>query len=68
MENKLKHPLHTIMQGVFFCMCRKNQLCGSALVAFGLGLLVGMVLNSGFVSFLIGLGIIGLGCWCMSKK
>ena len=49
-------------------MCRKNQLCGSALVAFGAGLLVGLLLNSGFVSFLIGVGIIGLGCWCMSKK
>ncbi len=49
-------------------MCRKNQLCGSALIAFGLGLLVGMLLNSGFVSFLIGMGIIALGCWCMGKK
>lgn len=49
-------------------MCRKNQLCGSALVAFGLGLLVGMVLNSGFTSFCIGVGIMGLGCWCMSRK
>lgn len=49
-------------------MCRKNQLCGSALVAFGFGLLVGMVLNSGFISFMIGIGIIGLGCWCTSRK
>ncbi len=49
-------------------MCRKNQLCGSALVAFGLGLLVGMLLTSGFVTFVIGAGIIGLGCWCLSKK
>lgn len=49
-------------------MWRKNQLCGGVLIAFGLGLLVGMCLESGFFCFFVGLGIIGLGCWCMSKK
>lgn len=49
-------------------MCRKNQLCGSALVTFGLGLLVGMCLESGFFCFFVGLGIIGLGIWCMKKR
>lgn len=49
-------------------MCRKNQLCGSALVAFGVGLLVGMLLESGFLTFVLGMGFMGLGCWCMSKK
>lgn len=49
-------------------MCRKNQLCGCALVAFGLGLLIGVCLESGFFSFLIGAAIITMGCWCMKKR
>ena len=49
-------------------MCRKNQLCGSALIAFGLGLLIGICLESGFFCFLIGVGIMGLGCWCLGKR
>jgi hypothetical protein len=49
-------------------MCRKNQLCGCALIAFGLGLLIGTFLESGFFCFLIGLGIVGLGCWCAGKR
>ena len=49
-------------------MCRKNQLCGGVLIAFGFGLLVGMCLNSGFFCVMIGIAIIGLGCWCMKKR
>lgn len=49
-------------------MCRKNQLCGCALMAFGLGMMVGLCLESGFFCFLIGLIIIGLGIWCTGKK
>ncbi|MBQ3541771.1 MAG: hypothetical protein IJA45_01435 [Oscillospiraceae bacterium] len=49
-------------------MCRRNQLCGSALITFGLGLLVGNCLESGFFCFLMGLGIIFLGLWCIGKK
>ncbi len=49
-------------------MCRKNQLCGAALVAFGFGLLVGVMLESGLLTSIIGFGIIGLGCWCSGKK
>lgn len=49
-------------------MCRKNQLCGSALIAFGVGLLVGMLLESGFFAFFVGIGIMGLGIWCIGKK
>lgn len=49
-------------------MCRRNHLCGCALVTFGLGLLIGTWLESGFVCFFIGLGIISLGFWCMKKK
>jgi len=49
-------------------MCRKNQLCGCALITFGLGLLVGNCLESGFVCFVIGVGISVLGFWCAGKK
>ena len=49
-------------------MCRKNQLCGCALLTFGLGLLVGMCLESGFFCFFVGIAIMCLGCWCMKRK
>lgn len=49
-------------------MCRKNQLCGCALITFGIGLLIGTWLDSGFFSFLIGVGITSLGFWCIGKK
>ena len=62
-----KCPPHTLVRGVFF-MCRKNQLCGCALITFGLGLLIGTWLESGFFSFLIGIGIMALGFWCAGKK
>lgn len=51
-----------------FVMCRKNQLSGCALMAFGLGILVGLCLESGFFCFVIGFVIIGLGAWCAAKK
>lgn len=49
-------------------MCRKNQLCGCALIAFGLGLLIGSCLESGFFCFFIGVGIMALGFWCSGRK
>jgi len=49
-------------------MCRRNELCGCSLITFGLGLLVGICLESGFISSLVGLGFIGFGFWCARKK
>jgi len=49
-------------------MCRKNQLCGCALIAFGLGLLVGTCLEATFFCTTLGLGIMALGFWCNGKK
>ena len=49
-------------------MCRKNQLSGFVLMTFGLGMLVGMCLESGFFCFLVSIIIIGLGVWCAWKK
>ena len=38
-------------------MCRRNQVCGCVLIAFGFGLLVGLCLESGFFfSFMIAFG------------
>ena len=36
-------------------MCRRNQLLGCALLAFGLGMLFGTWLESGLICFLLGL-------------
>lgn len=49
-------------------MCRRNQLCGCALLAFGAGLLVGIWLESGFFCFLLGLGLIVGGLCMLGKK
>ena len=49
-------------------MCRRNQLYGWILMAFGLGLLIGRCLDgsllSGFAAFLI----ICAGLWVMRQK
>ena len=49
-------------------MCRKNQLWGCALAAFGLGLLIGLWLDGGFLChcFSIGVIIVG-GCMCKQR-
>ena len=49
-------------------MCRKNQLVGGAIAAFGFGLLVGVCLEAGFFNFLLGTGLIAIGVWCTGKK
>lgn len=38
-------------------MCRRNQLHGWILIAFGLGLLTGSCLESGFLVVFIGVGL-----------
>ena len=48
-------------------MCRQNLLYGGCLLAFGVGVLLGAWMKSGFVCNLIGLGLIGLG-FCILRK
>ncbi len=49
-------------------MCRKNQLLGWAIFAFGLGLIVGNGFESGFWCLCAGLGAIIFGfCVCRRK-
>jgi hypothetical protein len=38
------------------------------MIAFGLGLLIGCGLESGFFCFCAGMGVIALGFWCCRKK
>lgn len=49
-------------------MCRQNQLFGCALMAFGLGLLIGAWLESGFLCHCFGFGLLVLGLLTVRKK
>ena len=49
-------------------MCRQNQLLGSILVAFGLGLLFGLWIEARFITYCITAGLIFLGCLTLKKK
>ncbi len=49
-------------------MCRRNHLCGCAMVAFGLGILVGLNLESGFFCCVVAVGIMVAGLGCLRKK
>ncbi len=48
-------------------MCRRNQLWGCSLLAFGIGVLVGTWLESGLVCHLFGLLAIFCG-WSVCRK
>ena len=49
-------------------MCRQNQLWGCALMAFGLGVIVGMLFEGGFLSSCLGVGMLTLGFYIMRRK
>ncbi len=49
-------------------MCRHNQLWGCALIAFGLGLLVGTWLESGLFCHLLGFFVLFSGVAVCRKK
>lgn len=49
-------------------MCRKNQLLGCCAGAFGLGLLVGYCIESGFLCICIGIGLILVGLSFLKQK
>lgn len=49
-------------------MCRCNQLWGCVCVAFGLGALFGIWLESGFMTGCLGIGLILLGFGILKKK
>ena len=49
-------------------MCRRNQLWGFCAIAFGLGLLIGCSMESGFWCCVLGVGAIICGFVMMGKK
>lgn len=49
-------------------MCRQNQLLGCVVLAFGLGILVGLWLEGGFIAHCLGFGLIVLGCSVAKKN
>ncbi len=48
-------------------MCRKNQLLGFGAIAFGMGLLIGSQIVSGFWCVCFSLVAIGVGFTCIRK-
>ena len=48
-------------------MCRKNQLCGCAVMAFGVGVLLGLWIEGGFFAHCFGIGMLLLG-FCIGRK
>ena len=49
-------------------MCRQNQLWGFLFMAFGLGLLIGLWIEAGFLAHCFGFGLIVCGCSVIRKK
>lgn len=49
-------------------MCRRNQLLGWILLAFGLGLLIGKCLESGVTSSFVGVIIVFSGFFVLRQK
>ena len=56
-----------LLQGVLI-MCRRNQLCGLGMLCFGIGLLIGLWVNCGFLAHCIGFGCVICGCCLLKKK
>ena len=49
-------------------MYRHNRLYGCGTLAFGLGLLIGLWIGSGFWAYFFGFGLAALGCSMLCKK
>ena len=49
-------------------MCRQNQLLGCALMAFGVGVLVGSCITKGFFSFCFGFGLVVVGLCVLRRR
>lgn len=49
-------------------MCRRNQLLGCILLALGLGLLIGLWIDGGFLAHCCGFGFIIFGCSLAGKR
>lgn len=49
-------------------MCRRNQILGCSMLACGLGILIGSYVETGFLTLVLGFGIIAGGFWILCRK
>ena len=49
-------------------MCRTNLIVGFSLIAFGIGVLIGIWVKGGLLSYCFGLGLVGVGYCFLRKK
>lgn len=49
-------------------MCRRNQMNGCCLTAFGIGLLLGQWITSAFLCIVGGIALICLGCFILRQR
>ena len=49
-------------------MCRQNMLWGCILMSFGVGLLIGIWLEGGFLAHIFSFAIICVGCGVCKRK
>ena len=49
-------------------MCRKNWVSAAALIGFGGGILSGLLLESAFLTLVVGMAAIGAGLWLLNGK
>ena len=49
-------------------MCKRNEMLGSCLMAFGAGLMVSMFFRSDFVLCLLGMGALVWGLLCCRRR
>ncbi|MBQ3215190.1 MAG: hypothetical protein IJB11_03630 [Oscillospiraceae bacterium] len=49
-------------------MCRRNQLLAVALLAFGAGLLVCGWIDTKFMRWVLGIGLVAAGLYLLQKK
>lgn len=49
-------------------MYRHNQFYGCGILTFGIGLLIGLWIGSGFWAYFFAFGFVALGCSMLCKK
>ena len=49
-------------------MCRRNLIPGAALLGFGVGILVGMLMQSALAHLIVGAAAIGGAIWLMQGR
>ena len=57
-----------MLYAVGVCMCRKNQLWGWALIALGIGILIGAKMGNSFLVCCLGVALIAFGFGMFPKK